>query len=333
MKKVIFGLLVFLGCVGLYANDTYFSIVGGSLVPSQDVQTEIEMKSEVIKIRMEKEYYEVTVDFEFYNPGEKVELEVGFPFFGFGVQGHGKIYDFQCWTNGKQVRFDNLPIDKKWEHSYGLENAYIRKIMFKNNGVTKTRVRYKSTYGAAAPSYLLVHYLYGTGKPWNKAIGKMTLILEENYEYERVRTVKMGSEDVTSQFTRLGEKTYQFERENVEPKDYNDVFELELSSSYEFSGYRAFPFGFFYKDRLITEKDLFWLDAEELRFVRNLIYALHGYEFKSQDLKEFVEISGPDWNPPYKPNPNFSEDDLSEIEKANIQTILEMENKVKKMKK
>lgn len=333
MKKVIFGLLVFLGCVGLYANDTYFSIVGGSLVPSQEVQTEIEMKSEVIKIRMEKEYYEVTVDFEFYNPGEEVELEVGFPYFGFGVQGSGKIYDFQCWTNGKQANFDDLPIDKEWEQHYGLEKAYIRNIKFKKNGVTKTRVRYKSTYGRTAPSFFLVHYLYGTGKPWNKEIGKMTLILEDNHEYDRIRTVKMGSNDVTDKFKRIGEKTYKLERLNVEPKDYNEVFEIELSSSYEFIGPRAFPANFFYKDRLITEKDLFWLNSEDLRLVRNLIYAIHGYEFKSKDMKEHVEISGPYWNPPYKPNPNFSEDDLSEIEKANIQTILEMENKVKKMKK
>ena len=60
--------------------------------------------------------------------------------------------------------------------------------------------------------------------------------------------------------------------------------------------------------------------------VRNTIYALHGYIFKSPDLIEY--FSGEwvkNWATPYTPNPNFTEDDLSQIEKNNIKAILEEE--------
>ena len=58
----------------------------------------------------------------------------------------------------------------------------------------------------------------------------------------------------------------------------------------------------------------------DLRILRNLVYAKHGYKFKSEDLdKIFSEF---DW---YKVNPNFSEKEFSEKEKQLIQTIQKYE--------
>lgn len=39
------------------------------------------------------------------------------------------------------------------------------------------------------------------------------------------------------------------------------------------------------------------------------------------------QISGRNWNPPYKENPNFSESDFSEIERTNINNLLEEEKR------
>ena len=79
MKK-FFVLLMFFCVSGfIFGNDTLFYVSGGNLVPAEEKDTSIEMKYEVITIVLEPEYYEVTVDFSFYNYGDTVNLLVGFP--------------------------------------------------------------------------------------------------------------------------------------------------------------------------------------------------------------------------------------------------------------
>lgn len=76
-----------------------------------------------------------------------------------------------------------------------------------------------------------------------------------------------------------------------------------------------------------TEEDLpyYWdLPKEQYRYLRNLVYARHGYVFKSKDLKSFFEKFN--W---YKPNSKFSETELSRDEKSYIERMLENENKSK----
>lgn len=59
---------------------------------------------------------------------------------------------------------------------------------------------------------------------------------------------------------------------------------------------------------------------EDLRLLRNLIYAKHGYKFKSDDLQKI--FSDFDW---YKVNDKFSESSFSNLEKNIIREIQERE--------
>lgn len=318
--------LVLFVSFGLYANDTYFSMVGGSLVPTDFEETEIQMKEEVIHIDVYQEYYEVTVEFQFYNPGDTKNITVGFPFLCEGYSGEGKINDFKCWTNGKETSYEDKPIIKEWQDKTDLQNAYVRNIQFKKNAITKTKIQYKCQYSYEGA--LVASYLYGTGKPWNKPIGKMTLQIDYHAEYLAVQTVHMFRRYLKNEeFNRKSETLFEAVFENVEPTELNESLSVSIGSSYQGHGPRAFPAYFFYIDRLATQEDVFWLTKKQLRFNRNMIYALHGYEFKSKDLRDYVNTYGKDWNPPYKVNPDFSEDDFSEIEKANIKFLLEQEKK------
>ena len=83
MKKSLF-LIFILGFVlnsNIFANDTYFFTSGGNLHPTTEKDISIRMKEEVINIVCEKNYYKVTVDFDFENTGNETTLSVGFPFF------------------------------------------------------------------------------------------------------------------------------------------------------------------------------------------------------------------------------------------------------------
>lgn len=68
----------------------------------------------------------------------------------------------------------------------------------------------------------------------------------------------------------------------------------------------------------------YWsLPKAQIRYLRNMIYARHGYVFKSEDLKEIFENFS--W---YKANPNFKEEDLNKEEKRYIEQLSKREKEV-----
>ena len=72
----------------------------------------------------------------------------------------------------------------------------------------------------------------------------------------------------------------------------------------------------------LTDSDLTNLSKGVLRLMRNAIYARHGRIFNSYDLQYYFDNS-----PWYKPNPNYSDDLLTDIDKYNIELIQKYEAK------
>jgi len=72
----------------------------------------------------------------------------------------------------------------------------------------------------------------------------------------------------------------------------------------------------------LTDSDLTNLSKGVLRLMRNAIYARHGRIFNSYDLQYYFDNS-----PWYKPNPNYSDDLLTDIDKYNIALIQKYEAK------
>ena len=68
--------------------------------------------------------------------------------------------------------------------------------------------------------------------------------------------------------------------------------------------------------RALTEKDVENLKNEELRLMRNEIYARHGYSFKLADMREYFEKL--DW---YMPTAVDITNKLTKIEKSNAELI------------
>lgn len=69
----------------------------------------------------------------------------------------------------------------------------------------------------------------------------------------------------------------------------------------------------------------YWtLPKNQIRHLRNLIYARHGYAFKSQDLKQIFENFR--W---YKVNPKFKEENLNRDEKSYIERLFGREKEIK----
>jgi hypothetical protein len=70
----------------------------------------------------------------------------------------------------------------------------------------------------------------------------------------------------------------------------------------------------------ITDETLGALFAEDLRVLRNEVYARHGRIFKDPELQKYFAAQA--W---YKPNPDFKDEQLNEIEAKNLTKIREAE--------
>ena len=77
----------------------------------------------------------------------------------------------------------------------------------------------------------------------------------------------------------------------------------------------------------MTEYENIFLTNRQLRVLRNAIYARHGYVFKDEGMQNmFEEMIEPYFGQIYYwPNPGFTEDMLTETDRANIATIQRLE--------
>ena len=82
--------------------------------------------------------------------------------------------------------------------------------------------------------------------------------------------------------------------------------------------------------RPLTSADLEGRTADELRILRNEIYARHGYVFKSEELA--VRFKKESW---YRETPAFNPASLTGVEKANVallkKTEMDRRNRVEKL--
>ena len=76
--------------------------------------------------------------------------------------------------------------------------------------------------------------------------------------------------------------------------------------------------------RYISESELTGLTEDQLRYARNEIYARHGRRFDDAGLQSYFDSK--DWyNGTISPE-DFEEASLSEVEKANLETIVAYES-------
>ena len=112
MKQfLILCLSIFFGSF-LSANDGSYYVSGNQLIPI--VETDISVKKEILKItRKNKQQVEVSVYYEFYNPGTPKSIIVGFEAFSPGGDvnpepkngQHPNIYDFTVSMNDKALPY------------------------------------------------------------------------------------------------------------------------------------------------------------------------------------------------------------------------------------
>jgi len=340
MRRIIFCIYFFLAAM-LFANDYYYYLLsGGTLMPANDNETDVELVDEVIVFELFDDYYTITVDFNFYNHGESVNLLVGFPYAA-GISGHvtyntynqQSLFDFQSWVNGNLEETRNMPIEMNLSdqdmlgsyraYTQDVDYAYTKEVFFPSQQHTKTKVRYNARYGSDG-DYWLASYLYGSGRGWFNRIGKAEVIVKNSSKYWiygiRAGIPSPGNEPLDNKDLKhyWVNNDLVFALENFEP-DYNDIIEVLLSDRpmFDFSMFKPLSVSYDYRNMIFQPNQLWYLTREQLRILRNLFYALHGYNFRDSALLNYFSS----YFGSYEINYEFTEDMITGIERRNIEII------------
>lgn len=356
-------------CIILLLNCAVFSnecvIIFGRNEEVVNVQTtNISMREEEIIITLHKDYYEVDVTFVFFNSGSTENLQLGFPIQGSHYKfGDDKVYDFKTIINGKIIptyitktdavdKSDSSGIHKylKW---------FIRDAIFPMNSCTKSRVTYKAQYSDCG-GISVAGYIYGTGRFWKDGIGKMTVIINhgdgvliDKIDFGDLIENKQNFTTDPSEFIWEANGKYKYIFKKVKPQStqerisifiqpfdiygkYNDEFgvlPLNMKGShidnYHYNYWWAWSEHLLYKN----STDIQHYTQNQIRLFINFFFAHHGYDFKNSIYKEFfgrIENFGDKNQTKYKVNPKFKESDFNEIEKKNVNYLLNLEKMISK---
>lgn len=154
------------------ANDAPMKLMSGSATPYLSASSKIHMESEIVSIFLRDKSYIVDATFYFFNSGDAVDINVGFPKRGEGYlderfQHVDEFIKFEAWVNGEKVDVSEIPGKSSIEGEYStmpkiLENVksnssgtslfardyrwMVKKVVFPAKKKISTRVRYEAAY-------------------------------------------------------------------------------------------------------------------------------------------------------------------------------------------
>ncbi len=327
----ILGLILFLVPTLASANDTAWGGTSGNLFPIQTSEVEMVEEHVILQQNSKQNSWDVSVEFSFKNTSDKiVELTMGFPFYANDEEGDlaqpvgtkpvkandPLVWDFSTTVDGVSTKFKKQEVklnEKKPDLHY--KWAYVWPVKFKPGQTIKVVNTYRQGLTASAGGEFFINYTLMTGGMWKGGkIGRsqIDVIGDET-------SLPCGSEygEITPAGSRLERNeagpTLRWDLKNFAPK--TDVRACFMSRN----TYRNMKFSD------LQDTKLEGLNAADLRVLRNTVFALHGYSFKSPDLqKHFAKQSY------YYPRKNFKNSDLNQEERAFVKLVLAREKALKK---
>lgn len=303
--KLGHSLCLLLLCIGssVFANDSEFSISGSGIVPIDQNQSPISLRSENLQFSFFDHYYEVRIDYLFYNAGDGLQTKLGFPIkvssvnidLG-GVDNY--ISNFKTSVNEEAAPFDRVvqnatssttrvpPVRRS-----GSEYWYIKDVQFAGNAETRISVEYRSRYSRSAEGN--AEYYYGSGNSWKNGIEKLTIRFK-TCEKKMLTSFDAPFYNSLTSRSWIDKETLQFEVTNLQPQT-DDTIRMSLA------GLVDLDYGDFFQgnQRAAERVDLSLLTREQLRLLRNGFYAFAGYRFKSPDLQEIFKAQLLGYEPRY----------------------------------
>jgi hypothetical protein len=365
--KIASLLIITLFCLSLptaWADGVEVSVVkGNTVIPVQN--DNIRMLSEEVRMfsnEKKDDIVRVNANFIFENQsGSKVMMKMGFPFFGDHPGG------FRVSVQGKPQKVEKRPMGGKGEivlqheRSGYILHMYVWDMSFPPHGKQEVKVEYDGGWGSTLTSESFFIYVTETGSLWSGTIGKADFYFKlSESDMNTIHNQKLKLRAAPGGYV-LKDDQLEWHFRDWKPKgniavvisapnekssvDMNNLSEGIIvtkrndqppmpDAMYRCAGYfknkqryegnqkyyKTEKLERWYEDRFSDKDTMPQLCTKALR---NEIYARHGRIFSTPDMKQIFESA-----PWYKPRKDFKESDLNEIEKKNIEFILEYEKKM-----
>lgn len=343
LKVYVLQLFIVFTSVVVYGNDGVYLVRGGAIYPT--TETKISMEKEILSFSVDDKEALVKVYFEFNNP-EQIErkLLVGFqvPTSGGDVADEisnlNQISEFRVMQNGQIIPYtlkaancEDCELKNPEEFQFSQANqgvfVFLFEVTFKP-GLNKINHSYRFPASSNVSFSEIYNYILTTGSKWaGGQIKDLTVEVdmgENSYFYMSDvfgpqahwniigsgkisdKTIELYG-DISCKMIRLLSGHLQIYVQNLRPVQNIEFATLQMYAN---------------SKRLIENKSYHSYSKEELKRLRNSIYAQYGYCFKDEALN--VYFSQFDW---YIPNPNITIKDilLTEEEKKLVDLILELE--------
>lgn len=330
------------------ANDGGFYAKGNTLFPLKN--TNIELKKEVLYLTLDNASLRVNINFTFYNPSDEQTIIVGFvtpPGSGAGFeeeQTHPQIKDFIVYVNNELVEFKITSIDStdfilsNKEDFKGNDFIYYFPVSFRK-GINTIQHSYRYMGSFSILPINTFDYKLTTGKLWaNKQINDFELIinlgediyfhlpdrLQKNDDFSNWEVVGVGrllkkekNNKYIAGYVKSGSIRYR--ASNFIPEfDFSITI---IDKMFEFNSH--YRINYFSQD-LQSDTDANWT-AEELRILKNSLFAYKGFKFKSKDLLDYFSQYA--W---YFPDPSVK-NDLNILTEWEHKRFFEIDELIKSM--
>jgi len=310
------------------ANDAGFDVAfgGAGALPIPIKNEAIEMVEEHVVIeRTAERTWTITCDFSFHNTSDKEQtVRMGFPFPPIEESevtvppgrevNEALVYDFVAQVRGKVVKVDIEDIAPSDELYY--TKGYLWDVKFAADEAVAVRNVYITGESASADMTNWVPYVLKTGALWKGGkIGRSRLEVKPNLPFKFCHEIY----DYCGKPTPAGY--------TVTGKDSAKLISWDLT---DFAPTEDLDACMFYADsfayKLLSEGDmnLDSLGKDELKVLRNTVYARYGYIFKTKDMKSHFAAQW--W---YEPNPDYNKSMLSDYDWELIKRLKEREESLK----
>ena len=342
MRKNIVLVLLLFSYMFIYANDSIVTKGSESISINYD-ENNIFIQNEELNIYLFTDSYKVTIEYEYNNIGSDKQILLGFPIKYVYTSSEKEKkeyinkYTFTQFFNNQKIEVKEEYEDESKEQ-YHVEGIHwiIREVDFKK-GKNISKIEYTGPYSRVGFEKQF-NYIIESASCWNNKIQRLSInIHNDNNVLIDSNKWEIGSYSSCNfpEQAKISKNCFSFTFENIDPIKFKEINlrikPYNLNSNWIPFSDDANGWGYnIYK--VFQDENEIWLYTEEqIQLFVNCFYASKGYIFKNKKLEQYFKNKHFDLlDTDYVPDKNFSESKFNEIEKENINFLLNMKKKLYK---
>ncbi len=277
----------------VYANFTAVHVAGGTIIPLTD--TKIELVREDIFFDFHDDYWNVSLNYNFYNHGEDQKLDCGFPKWCspqdldfFNSHEYTNFKDISFSKNGNTLPFIRKKVEETFVNDTVITEWYVLNCFFKKNDYANITINYSTRFGQNGFENM-TQYLFGTGSTWYSVISTMKIRIRLSEDIWMHKLAISGISDY--KLIRTGVKEFEINLSDREPEYYDTITFTFDNPDRTFNwsvGIYTDEENKKYDDRKLDIDYVRMLSKENLRYYMAFFRIIAGYPTLYKGISDYV---------------------------------------------